>query len=256
MLLSVSLSSIDQQDSDIEEVLITLLEILEASNIAWPNPGMWRQVPFAASYLHYPPVRQPSIDFQTHGHSPRQKAQQPKTIVPSPAMGSIVTQNNIVLPKPAPVDPFYEPEQPTTSWRHASTSDISMPDYTHISHASQASHSSGTSNSRVTTDPMLTVNTVQIQRHETLRSAGAFDAICKALMPAVPVNTPAEATPPNGQAKKRTNLFIETPKGMSAHKGSAPSHHFHSSRRNRIHQLSYCYPEQHQKSERKPRLAK
>lgn len=167
---------------------------------------MWRQVPYAASYLQYP-ARQPSTDFEAHGHSPRQKTRETRTMLPPPAMGPIVTSNDTILPKPVSIDPFYEPGSSARPWRQASTSDVSMPDYTH--HVNHTSHGSRASDSRMPSDSALTVKTVQAQRHENLSSNGAFDAVCEALLPAVPVNTPADVTPSNAQSKKRINNFSE-----------------------------------------------
>lgn len=47
-----------------------MLEILEASGIAWPNPSMWRRIPVAAS-MTVPAY--PSEDTESHAHSPRRK---------------------------------------------------------------------------------------------------------------------------------------------------------------------------------------
>lgn len=47
-----------------------MLEILEASCIAWPNPSMWRRIPVAATMAVQ---AYPSDDTESHAHSPRRK---------------------------------------------------------------------------------------------------------------------------------------------------------------------------------------
>jgi hypothetical protein len=163
------------------------LDVLETSSIAWPNAAMWRQVSLLAPYFvqQASPARRHE-EVETHSHSPRRGGHQSTTTVDPQHVLTIF-------------DPFIEPEQPPLKfWRHprqASTTDVSMPDYSNT----------GTNSSRHVTDPMIVSDTeISDRRFESLQNDGAYESVCEALMlPSAPVNTPAEPTP---VADRRTSI--------------------------------------------------
>jgi hypothetical protein len=169
-----------------------VIDVLEASSIAWPNPGMWRQVPFASAYMSRPTGRQSSINLEAHSHSPRHKSNPPKPMLPPPAMNPAILPVTAQRARLTSSDPFYEPGEPR--WRQQSSStDVSMPDY--------SSHGSNASNSRHITDPVL------LKRYEGLQSAGAFESICEALLLSAPTSTPTDGTPSIGQSSKKRSAL-------------------------------------------------
>lgn len=168
-------------------VLTVYLDVLETSSIAWPNAAMWRQVSLLAPYFVQqasPPRRHEEVE--THSHSPRRGGHRSATTTIDP-------QQVLAFPPQAIFDPFIEPEpepSPLKFWRQprqASTTDVSMPDYSNT----------GTNSSRHVTDPMIVSDTeTSDRRFESLQNDGAYESVCEALMlPSAPVNTPAEPTP-------------------------------------------------------------
>lgn len=156
-----------------------ILDILEASSIAWPNATMWRQVSFNASYLpqYVSPRHIRSAGMDDHSHSPRPRASLGRPPLPPPILGPMPPPGIPAFSRNALSDPFIEPVHP---WRQTSSTDVSMPDYS--SSASWASHS------RRVTDPMMTDRPER--RYDTLQSPEAFESICEALLPSAPDNTP------------------------------------------------------------------
>lgn len=156
-----------------------VLDILEASSIAWPNTAMWRQVSFNASYLpqYVSPRHISSTGVEAHSHSPRPRASLGRPALPPPALGPMLPPGIPAFSRNTHSDPFIEPVHP---WRQTSSTDISMPDY--------SSSASWTSHSRRVTDPMMTDRPER--RYDTLQSPEAFESICEALLPSAPDNTP------------------------------------------------------------------
>jgi hypothetical protein len=156
-----------------------ILDILEASSIAWPNAAMWRQVSFNASYLpqYISPRHIRSTEMEAHSHSPRPKASLGRPTIPPPILGPMLPPNIPAFSRNGHSDPFIESVHP---WRQTSSTDVSMPDYS--SSTSWASHS------RRMTDPTMTDRPER--RYDTLQSPEAFESICEALLPSAPDNTP------------------------------------------------------------------
>lgn len=146
---------------------------------------MWRQVSLLTPYFaqQASPARRHG-EVETHSHSPRRRGHRSTTTVDP--------QNVLTFPSQAIFDPFVEPAQPPVKYWHqprqASTTDVSMPDY---------STTTGTNSSRHVTDPMIVSDTeIPDRRFESLQNDGAYESICEALLPSVPVNTPAEQPTP------------------------------------------------------------
>jgi hypothetical protein len=154
-------------------------EVLEASSLAWPNPSMWRQIPYVAQYQGTSPRRIAETgDPDTHSHSPRCRSTPlAGSALPALITGSMGPLNSMQFPKlTGGFDPFTEPGLIQNHWRNTSSTDVSMPDY------------SSTESSRRVTDPMTVSN--HERQYETIQSAGAYESICEALLPAAPANTP------------------------------------------------------------------
>ncbi|TAQ89564.1 hypothetical protein B7494_g2131 [Chlorociboria aeruginascens] len=162
------------------------LDVLEASNIAWPNAFMWRQASLVAPYYaqRFSP-QQDEDGIEVHSHSPRRTVAKnaTRTSLPGPSIGQMPPPNVTAFPQQPPFDPFTEPVNAAFSgWRHVS-GDVSMPDYS-------SSHTRANS-SRQVSDPMITDK--NDRRFESMQMAGAFESICEALLPSAPVNTPQNA---------------------------------------------------------------
>ncbi|KAL9605443.1 MAG: hypothetical protein Q9179_001355 [Wetmoreana sp. 5 TL-2023] len=114
--------------------------VLEDAGIAWPNAGMWSQVPL---YQPSPPRRIGAMDPDAHAHSPRCR---------NTSTGSTRNTAAVIAPRllsqamPPPArqiitDPFVEHRVPTWGTR-GSTSDASMPDYSHSATPRSSRHPS------------------------------------------------------------------------------------------------------------------
>ncbi|KAI9053364.1 hypothetical protein LZ554_002323 [Drepanopeziza brunnea f. sp. 'monogermtubi'] len=160
------------------------LDVLEASSIAWPNAGMWRQVSLMGPYFGQQFSPRQGSDVEAHSHSPRHG--QPlnfKSAFSATTMGSMPPPP--LLPRQSTFDPFVEAGNPAfTGWRQSSKSDTSMPDYT--------SSNTRTASSRQVSDPMQYEKTNG--RYESIQMPGAFESLCEALLPSAPVNTPDMGT--------------------------------------------------------------
>ncbi|KAH7417327.1 hypothetical protein BKA64DRAFT_297498 [Cadophora sp. MPI-SDFR-AT-0126] len=180
------------------------LDVLEASSIAWPNAAMWRQVSLVGPYYaQNSPSRQGSDGIETHSHSPRH-GQSNKPSFPISGVG--------LMPPPPffPGQPAYDPfitdhtNNPAFSgWRHTSTTDTSMPDY--------SSSNTRTSSSRQVSDPMQFERTGR--QFESMQMPGAYESLVEALTtaaPAVPTNTPD-----NGLASNMAGLSAASRKASS-----------------------------------------
>lgn len=140
---------------------------------------MWRQVSFNASYLpqYVSPRNVGTTAAEAHGHSPRPRTSLSRPTLPPPTLGSMAPPGVPMFSRAGASDPFTEPVHP---WRHSSSADVSMPDYS--SSASWASHS------RRATDPVMTDR--PDRHYDTIQGLGAFESICEALLPSAPDNTP------------------------------------------------------------------
>src|SRR5580700_5489644 len=100
-----------------------VLDILEASSIAWPNTAMWRQVSFNASYLpqYVSPRHIRSTGVEAHSHSPRPRASLGRPALPPPTLGPMLPPGIPAFSRNAHSDPFIEPIHP---WRQTSSTDI------------------------------------------------------------------------------------------------------------------------------------
>ncbi|KAF5875386.1 uncharacterized protein Bfra_003840 [Botrytis fragariae] len=168
------------------------LDVLEASSIAWPNAAMWRQVSLVAPlYNQHPSPKRVEEDQEAHAHSPRK----------SQNIGFLSSQSNSMPPPSAPFskppnfDPFISnPTRPVfAGWRRQGVStDTSMPDL--------LSDSSGQAGSiRNVSDPMIIE---KASRNNDMQSMGAYESLCEALLPPVPVNTPQ-----NGSEMTSANII-------------------------------------------------
>jgi hypothetical protein len=142
---------------------------------------MWRQVSFNASCLpqYVSPRNVATASVEAHSHSPRPRTSLSRPTLPPPTLGPMLPPGIPPFSRPGASDPFIEPVHP---WRHSSSADVSMPDYS--SSASWASHS------RRVTDPMVTDR--PDRRYDTIQGLGAFESICEALLPSAPDNTPQD----------------------------------------------------------------
>ncbi|KAM3065999.1 hypothetical protein ACMFMF_010621 [Clarireedia jacksonii] len=155
------------------------LDVLETSSIAWPNAAMWRQVSLVAPfYGHHTSPRHTAEDLEAHSHSPRK----------SSTVGFLGTKAASMPPPPPPFakpptfDPFTtEPVGPAFSqWRRqASSTDESMPDLS-------LRGSTQVGSFRNVSDPMI----VERTGRQNIVSEGGFEALCEALIPSAPSNTP------------------------------------------------------------------
>lgn len=139
---------------------------------------MWRQVAIPVQFL--PPNLSPSqlandTGVDTHSHSPRRQLSSiTKTPLPAPAFGPMPPPTLFPRCGAGETDPFNEQNYNPWMGRQPSA-DASMPDY-----------SSSTTFSRRVSEPMSLDRPFQYD----MQSAGAFDALCEALIPSAPVNTP------------------------------------------------------------------
>lgn len=172
---------------------------MEASSIAWPNAAMWRQVALVAPlYNQHPSPKQVEEDDEAHAHSPRK----------SQNIGFLSSQSNSMPPPPAPFskppnfDPFTsDPTRPAfAGWRRQGVStDTSMPDLSIDS-------SVQTGSIRNVSDPMIIE---KASRNNDMQSTGAYESLCEALLPPVPVNTPqngSELTSANTMSLRQSSL--------------------------------------------------
>jgi hypothetical protein len=145
---------------------ILLLEILESSAIAWPNPGMWQQAQIHAQYLAATmlPSTTAARDLGDHAHSPRDKGSSSRTRLPS--LGGNATYSSYAEDYPRISDVLFDS---ALGWRRTSGTDVSMPDY--------SSCGSNANESRRTTNP-----TGEAETGTTLQSAGAFGTMCDRLL--------------------------------------------------------------------------
>ncbi|KAL8919014.1 MAG: hypothetical protein Q9172_005169 [Xanthocarpia lactea] len=126
------------------------IAILEDTGIAWPNAGMWYQ---PSQLLHAPPspCKVGAMDGDAHAHSPRRRNASsgyntncaatlvaPRMLMndamPPPARRSALMNDRSWLPNHHMQDPFTEQNrhQAPRQWgTRVSTSDDSMPDYSH-----------------------------------------------------------------------------------------------------------------------------
>ncbi|KAI9777542.1 MAG: hypothetical protein M1839_008836 [Geoglossum umbratile] len=116
------------------------LEILESSGIAWPNPGMWHQLPMPAYFQNLSPRRP---DEDAHAHSPRRrevKAEKAKDRdIPAPIPFSLTPflANDLephYVPPANASDPFFDSFNYGSQDRQSgpvSFEDQIMLDYTH-----------------------------------------------------------------------------------------------------------------------------
>ncbi|CZT08402.1 uncharacterized protein RCO7_08225 [Rhynchosporium graminicola] len=161
------------------------LDVLESSSIAWPNAAMWRQVALVGPYLaqHFSP-HPGSDEFDAHSHSPRH-GQSLKSSWPISGIGSMPPPS--LLPRQPNFDPFvtdHSNNPAFSDWRHASSTDTSMPDY--------SSTNTRSNTSRHVSDHMQVVQAEKTGRQfESIQTPGAYETLCEALMPpAAPANTP------------------------------------------------------------------
>nr|KMM69449.1 hypothetical protein CPAG_05764 [Coccidioides posadasii RMSCC 3488] len=141
------------------------LNVLEHSNIAWPNPGMWLQGPRA--FLPYSVGGEKAYvkDDDAHSHSPSRQDTRPTigNIGPGQAnlpyrlqgTAAVPWQHNLwpegdlgwVVPTPPIVDPFVDPYRNCSNNR-STLDDVSMPDYVASTTSSSRAISSNMSFSR------------------------------------------------------------------------------------------------------------
>lgn len=132
-----------------------ILAILEEAGIAWPNAGMWNHL---SQPLYAPPspCKMGAVDVDAHAHSPRRHSTDPvaasvaprmltKASMPPPGRRSVLINDCNWAPMPQMQDPFIDKHrhQATKEWGPwLSTSDDSMPDYSHsITPRSSRDHS-------------------------------------------------------------------------------------------------------------------
>ena len=161
-------------------LLITGIDLLEASTIAWPNAAMWRQVPVVTTYYAQVQSPQPTLgDADTHHHSPRRIQNASRhgsnlalsggNPMPPPTIPAYIRQANH--------DPFVDStSQAFNLWRQPS-SDVSMPDY--------SKSNSRASSMRNITDT-ATMPDISGRQFASLQELGAYESVCEALSPAVP----------------------------------------------------------------------
>ncbi|KAK0126460.1 hypothetical protein ONS95_008058 [Cadophora gregata] len=179
------------------------LDVLEASSIAWPNAAMWRHVSLVGPYYaQNSSPRHGSDGIEAHSHSPRH-GQSSKPAFPIPSAGAMPPPP--LFPRQPAYDPFItDHNNPAFSgWRHTSTTDTSMPDY--------SSTNTRTSSSRQVSDPMQFEKTGR--QFESMQMPGAFESLVEALTPAAPV-VPTN-TPDNGLARNMAGLSAASRKASS-----------------------------------------
>lgn len=148
---------------------------------------MWRQVAVVSPYYaqQVSPRHQEDV-LDAHGHSPRHTVPTFKPPLPV-SMGFMGQQHPNINPRQGNADPFVDARAPAfNGWRQAS-SDVSMPDY---------STGSAQTSSRNVSDPMAISDKGERSTFQTLQTAGAYDQLCEALIPAAPANTPRNAATP------------------------------------------------------------
>ncbi|KAL9000999.1 MAG: hypothetical protein Q9169_000483 [Polycauliona sp. 2 TL-2023] len=131
------------------------LAILEEAGIAWPNAGMWIHMS-QPLYAPRSPDEAGAVDVDAHAHSPRRRGMElPAASVapgmlmnasmPPPARRSVMLNDCSWAPNPPVQDPFNDKHrhQAPGEWgTRVSTSDCSMPDYSHsITPRSSRDHS-------------------------------------------------------------------------------------------------------------------
>lgn len=148
---------------------------------------MWRQVSLVAPfYGHRTSPKHGAEDLEAHSHSPRK----------SSTIGFLGTKT-ASMPPPRPPPPFAKPPtfDPFTTapvgpafnqWRRqASSTDTSMPDIS-------ARGSTQAGSCRNVSDPMI----VERTGRQNMTSEGGFEALCEALIPSAPSNTPQNGAEP------------------------------------------------------------
>jgi hypothetical protein len=180
-------------------------DVLEASSIAWPNASMWRHVSLVGPYFAQASSPQQRSEAIEHGHSPRHTTSLARATAPVPKIGSMLPPAVPSFPRQPTFDPFTESVHAAfRGWRQPS-SDVSMPDY--------SDPSTQANTSRNVSDPMQISQTLD-RRFESIHQSGAYDALCEALMPSAPVNTPQnEAVSPavDAVASKPSITIIPQP---------------------------------------------
>lgn len=145
---------------------------------------MWRQMSFSVPYLFHQIFPQHEQGGEAHSHSPR-KTVSNRPELPALSIGSMPPPNATVFPRQPICDPFTEPTNaPFNGWRHPSSADVSMPDY--------SSSNTRASSTRHVTDPMLASES-QDRRFDSLQNIGAFESVCDALIPRATSNLPHSA---------------------------------------------------------------
>lgn len=179
---------------------------------------MWRQIPVVGPYFapHFSP-RQAEEDAEAHSHSPRRAIMAARPPLATCNMESLYNQP--VFPRQSVLDPFIsEPLHPNiphpnfggwrqSSVRQSSATDVSMPDYT--------KSNTRTNSLRQVTDPM-SVSDKPDRRFESLQMPGAYETICEALMPRVPVNTPQNGEPTTVRPETVATSVTQTPLASGA----------------------------------------
>lgn len=183
-----------------------LSDILEQSNIAWPNQAMWRQVSLVGPYIAHSSPRKNSHNEEIHSHSPRRgsqsmQSQQPQEIGMAP----------LAFPRPvASSDPFTDQiHSAFNGWRQSSGNDVSMPDYASTGAYTRAFPS------RQVTDPM------SISEAEPSVIENNVDAVCDSMGTRPPANTPQ-----NGAIdRSQQDIIIEVThaRKLSPRQGTASS---------------------------------
>lgn len=192
-------------------LLTTYKEVLEASNIAWPNPAMWRQLPYSSTYLAQQVSPQKSYEeAESHSHSPRRKSAAPTRSLAAPPFTTMLPPNVTYassFSRPSNPDPFYDPSNARKT-SSTTSGDISMPDY--ISHRVSHSGSGHINNSRRATG--LSMHEMQdIKQRRNMQTPGAQEYLAEALLPAAPANTPLDGATPVGGVKTTGFGSQETP---------------------------------------------
>jgi hypothetical protein len=142
---------------------------------------MWRHVSLVDPYFAQASSPQQRSEAIEHGHSPRHTTSLARATAPAPKIGSMLPPAVQTFPGQLNFDPFTEPVYAAfRGWRQPS-SDVSMPDY--------SDPSTRANTSRNVSDPMQISQSLDRQ-FESIHQSGGYDALCEALMPSAPVNTP------------------------------------------------------------------
>jgi hypothetical protein len=191
------------------------LDVLEASSIAWPNASMWRHVSLVGPYFTQTSSPRQGSETIEHGHSPRHASTLTRATFPAPKIGSMLPPAVPTFPRQPNYDPFTDPVHAAfRGWRQPS-SDVSMPDY--------SDPSTRANTSRNVSDPMQISQTIDC-RFESMPNPGAYDALCEALMPSAPVNTPQnEVASPDVDATSPEPSIIVAPQPSTGKQKTKPT---------------------------------